>query len=155
MLVLRATHLFDGVAAQLVHNPLVFIDAGRIAGVERGGEAPVGTEVVDLGAATLLPGLIDAHVHLGFDAGPRPVAQLIADDEATLMLRMRQAARRALAAGVTTVRDLGDRAYLGATLRDWFRSGAEVGPEVVVAGPPITVTGGHCHFMGGEADGEL
>jgi imidazolonepropionase-like amidohydrolase len=40
-------------------------------------------------------------------------------------------------------------------LRDWFRVGGELGPEIVVAGPPITVTGGHCHFMGGEADGEL
>jgi imidazolonepropionase-like amidohydrolase len=41
------------------------------------------------------------------------------------------------------------------TLRDWFRSGQELGPEIIAAGPPITVTGGHCHFMGGEADGEL
>jgi imidazolonepropionase-like amidohydrolase len=78
-----------------------------------------------------------------------------ADSDATLLLRMRLAARRALAAGITTVRDLGDRNYLGVTLRDWFRSGLELGPEIVAAGPPITVTGGHCYFMGGEADGEL
>jgi imidazolonepropionase-like amidohydrolase len=99
--------------------------------------------------------MIDAHVHLGFDAGPHPVAQMQADSDATLLLRMRLAGRKALAAGITTVRDLGDRNYLGITLRDWFRSGAELGPDIIAAGPPITVTGGHCYFMGGEADGEL
>ncbi|MBV9325603.1 MAG: amidohydrolase family protein [Chloroflexi bacterium] len=154
--VLRAARLFDGVSARLIQQPMVVIDAGRITGVESGPiESPTDAEVVDLGDVTLLPGMIDAHVHLGFDAGPRPVAQMLADSDATLLLRMRLAARRALAAGITTVRDLGDRNYLGVTLRDWFRSGAELGPEIIAAGPPVTVTGGHCHFMGGEADGEL
>ena len=63
------------------------------------------------------------------------------------------AALRALAGGVTTIRDLGDRNYVSLTLRDWFRSGAEVGPEILASGPPITVTRGHCWFLGGEADG--
>jgi imidazolonepropionase-like amidohydrolase len=155
MLVLRAQQLFDGVNAQLVHNPMLVIDDGRIVGLEKGGEPPSDAEVVDLGATTLLPGLIDMHVHLGFNAGLQPVTQMMADDDATLILRMRQAASRALAAGVTTVRDLGDRGYLGNVLRDWYRTGDELGPDIVTAGPPITVTGGHCYFMGGEADGEL
>lgn len=64
----------------------------------------------------------------------------------------RQAAMRALAAGITTIRDLGDRNYLSLTLRDWFRE--ETGPRIIASGPPITVTGGHCWFLGGEADGE-
>jgi imidazolonepropionase-like amidohydrolase len=67
---------------------------------------------------------------------------------------MRLAAFRALAGGVTTIRDLGDRNYVSLTLRDWFRSTAEVGPTILTSGPPITVTGGHCWFLGGEADGE-
>jgi imidazolonepropionase-like amidohydrolase len=66
---------------------------------------------------------------------------------------MRVAALRALAGGVTTIRDLGDRNYVSLTLREWFRSGAEVGPEILTSGPPITVTRGHCWFLGGEADG--
>src|ERR1700737_3383136 len=102
MLVLRADRLFDGVNAQLLQNAHVFIEDGRITAVESGGEPPSDAEVVDLGAVTLLPGLIDAHVHLGFDAGLHPVAQMNTDDDATLILRMRQAARRALAAGITT-----------------------------------------------------
>ena len=156
MLALRAARLFDGQNPKLVEHPFVLIEDGRITAVEQGGvQPPTGAEVVDLGDVTLLPGLIDVHVHLGFDAGPDPVAQMKADDDATLLLRMRLAARRALAAGITTVRDLGDRGFLGIALRDWFRSGAEVGPEIVVAGPPVTITGGHCYFMGGEVDGEL
>ena len=66
---------------------------------------------------------------------------------------MRLAALRALSAGVTTIRDLGDRNYVSLTLRDWFASDAEVGPTILAAGPPITCTGGHCGFLGGEADG--
>jgi imidazolonepropionase-like amidohydrolase len=66
---------------------------------------------------------------------------------------MRLAAQRALAVGITTIRDLGDRGYLSLTLRDWFGSGNEVGPRIVASGPPITSRQGHCWFLGGEADG--
>jgi len=154
--IVRAARLFDGVSSQLIESPLLAVDDGKISAVQPGPiEPPSDADVVDLGDVTLLPGMIDAHVHLGFDASSSPVAQMRADSDATLLLRMRLAARQALIAGITTVRDLGDRAYLGVTLRDWFRAGAESGPEILAAGPPITVTGGHCHFMGGEADGEL
>jgi imidazolonepropionase-like amidohydrolase len=111
------------------------------------------SDVVDLGDVTLLPGLIDIHQHLAFDASDEPVTHVEADDDAMLLLRMRQAAQRALAAGITTIRDLGDRSYLSLTLRDRFRNGQEIGPRIVASGPPLTVTGGHCWFLGGEADG--
>jgi imidazolonepropionase-like amidohydrolase len=110
-------------------------------------------EVIDFGDATLLPGLVDAHVHLGFDASVDTVAQLQVDDDSTLLLRMRLAALRAAAVGITTVRDLGDRGYLSLTLREWFASGAEPGPRILASGPPITSTRGHCWFLGGEVDG--
>jgi imidazolonepropionase-like amidohydrolase len=153
-LAIRAARGFDG--ANVLENVLLLVQDGRIVGVESGHcEPPADTPLLDLGDLTVLPGLIDAHVHVGFDAGADPVKQMRADSDATLLLRMRIAARRALVAGITTVRDLGDRNYLGLALRDWFHTGAEIGPEIVAAGPPITVTGGHCYFMGGEADGEL
>ena len=84
---------------------------------------------MDFGDATLLPGLIDTHVHLAFDATGDPVAQLMTDDDGRLLLRMRLAARRLLSVGVTTVRDLGDRSYLALALRDWFGQGNEAGPS--------------------------
>jgi imidazolonepropionase-like amidohydrolase len=78
-----------------------------------------------------------------------------ADDDHRLLLTMRRQALQALRAGITTVRDLGDRNFLGVTLRDWFSAGDELGPEILAAGPPVTVTGGHCYFMNGEVDGEV
>jgi imidazolonepropionase-like amidohydrolase len=150
---LRADRLFDG--RQAAGPGTVVVDGGRIEAVERGPmDPPAKGQVMDFGDATVLPGLIDSHVHLGFDGGMDPVGRMRADDDANLLLRMRLAAQKSLAAGVTTVRDLGDRSYLAVTLREWYRAGNEVGPEVLASGPPLTVTGGHCFFMGGEADGE-
>ena len=153
-LLIAAKRLFDGSGDSILEDPLVEVSAGRIVGVTQGRPPAEGSDVVDLGDVTLLPGLIDVHQHLAFDASAEPLAGLAADDDATLLLRMRLAALRALSGGVTTLRDLGDRNYVSLTLRDWFRSGAEVGPEILTAGPPITITGGHCWFLGGEADGE-
>ena len=81
MLAIRAGRLFDGVEARPVVRPVVLVDAGRITAVLPDAEPPTGAEVVDLGDATLLPGLIDAHVHLVFDASPDPVGHLAAMDD--------------------------------------------------------------------------
>jgi imidazolonepropionase-like amidohydrolase len=152
-LALRAARLFTG--NDCVEQATVLIESGRLTAVVRGGKnVSADADVVDFGEATLLPGLIDTHVHLGFDASLDPVGRLLGDDDGALLLRMRLAAQKSLAAGVTTVRDLGDRSYLAVTLRDWFRQGNEIGPEILASGPPLTVTGGHCHFLGGQADNE-
>ena len=104
--------------------------------------------------STVMPGLIDSHVHLGFDGGPHPAARMRAEaDEQQLMLMLRNA-RDLLGVGVTTARDLGARAYLAVVVRDAIAAGLARGPRMVVAGPPVTVTGGHCWFMSGEADSE-
>ena len=140
--------------AQAVRRKLILeIADGQIVDIRRWTPDPASTEVIDLGDVTVLPGLIDAHQHLAFDASANPVAQLDADDDLTLLLRMRAAAQRALAVGITTIRDLGDRNYLSLALRDWFASGGEVGPRIVASGPPITTPNGHCWFLGGEVDG--
>jgi len=77
MLALRAARLFDGWSDKLLERPLVLIENGRITAIEYGDlDAPQGAEFVDLGEATLLPGLIDNHVHLGFGASTAPVAHL-------------------------------------------------------------------------------
>jgi imidazolonepropionase-like amidohydrolase len=150
---LTARRLFDGRTPEVFSNWAVEIDDGRILDVGPRRASLPESDVVDLGDVTLLPGLIDIHQHLAFDASDEPVTHVEADDDAMLLLRMRQAAQRALAAGITTIRDLGDRSYLSLTLRDRFRNGQEIGPRIVASGPPLTVTGGHCWFLGGEADG--
>ena len=142
---LRAARLFDGVTTHA--DPLVLVEDGRITEV-RSGPTPANIDVLDLGGATLLPGLIDTHVHLAFDAGLDPVAALAARDDDAVLESMAQAAAAQLRAGVTTVRDLGDRDYLALRLRE-SRTGL---PTIVAAGPPITSAGGHCHFLGGVAE---
>jgi imidazolonepropionase-like amidohydrolase len=142
---LRAAWLFDGTGSALSPDPVVVLDGTTIRAVSSGGSVPDGAAVVDFGGATLLPGLIDTHVHLAFDAGADPVGTLARRSDAEAVQAMIRAARSALRGGVTTVRDLGDRHYLSLGLRG--RPGL---PTVLTAGPPITTPGGHCHFLGGE-----
>ena len=160
LLVLRAGHVFDG--ERPIGPAAVLIDDGRVLDVDTSGTkapdgtaAPEGTEVIDFGAdACLLPGLIDAHVHLAFDGSADVVGSLQACDDDALLDQMEAAAIRMLRAGITTVRDLGDRNYLSLKLAERSRAtDATSIPDIVAAGPPITSSGGHCHFLGGEADG--
>jgi imidazolonepropionase-like amidohydrolase len=151
---IRAARVFDG---ETLHGgfPLVVIDGTRIATVDSTTACPSGDlQVLDLGDVTLLPGLIDAHVHLAFDPDSTSKHQAIVDeDNPTILTRMRRHALQQLRAGVTTVRDLGDRNYLAVALRDEYSAEPEAGPDIVAAGPPITRSRGHCWFLGGEADG--
>jgi len=82
----------------------------------------------DFGDATILPGLVDAHIHLAFDAGPDPLGRLAGVGDEQLVQEMRAAARRALLAGVTTVRDVGDRGFLGVRVRDMIAADPLLGP---------------------------
>lgn len=154
--VLRAAAMFDGINSTLVAEPLVVI-AGRAITAVHGpaGPVPPGASIIDLPGLTLMPGLIDTHLHLCFDATGDPIGHLEKADDDTLRQQMAEAARRALRAGVTTVRDLGDRSYLALELRDHDIAGrADPLPAIVAAGPPITTPGGHCHFLGGAASGQ-
>src|SRR5439155_1263149 len=101
----------------------------------------------DLGGAALLPGLVDTHVHLAFDASADPVGALAARSDEEVLEAMVRAGQAALRGGVTTVRDLGDRNYLSLGLRG--RPGL---PTIVAAGPPVTTPAGHCHYLGGVAE---
>ncbi|MBT2481585.1 amidohydrolase family protein [Streptomyces sp. ISL-94] len=103
---------------------------------------------------TLLPGLIDCHVHLALDAGPDPVTALLDTDDADLLAGMAKRARQLLDSGVTTVRDLGDRNGLALRLRDSIARDGVLGPRILSAGTPLTRPGGHCWFFGGEVDSE-
>ena len=154
--VLRAAALFDGVSSALLAEPSVVVADGAITAVHGPAEpVPANAHVVDLPGLTLMPGLVDTHLHLCFDATGDPVGHLAQADDDTLRQQMAEAARRALRAGVTTVRDLGDRGYLALDLRDHGLAGeADPLPAIVAAGPPITTPGGHCHFLGGAASGE-
>jgi imidazolonepropionase-like amidohydrolase len=142
---LRAASLFDG--ERVLDRPTVLVD--RDAVVAAGVTVPASVPVVDLGAATLLPGLIDCHQHLCFHGNGTLEEQVAGVDDDALIERARVSARRALRGGVTTLRDLGDRSYVTLTLRD-----DPTLPTILAAGPPITRAGGHCWFLGGICSGE-
>ena len=152
MLVLRAGQVFNG--ERSLGQAAVLIEDGKICDLDTSGaQPPEGAEVLVFGSDTcLLPGLIDAHVHLAFDASADVVKSLAACDDNALLDQMEAASIRALHAGVTTVRDLGDRKYLSLKLSG--RAPSAGLPHIVASGPPITTNGGHCYFLGGEAEGE-
>jgi imidazolonepropionase-like amidohydrolase len=155
-LVIKADRLIDGTGADALDGVAVWVRDGRIRAVLGPGEVmpelPSDAEVVRAPGQSLLPGLIDTHVHLAFSGGEDPLADLLRDDDARLLLRATANAHVALAAGITTVRDVGDRRGVVISLRDAIHDGFLAGPRIVASGPPITVTGGHCHWLGLEAD---
>lgn len=149
---IRASWLFDGIGNATVADPLVVVCDGRISSVDVGPGAavPPDADLVELPGATLLPGLVDTHVHLAFDGGPNPAEALAGRDDDEALAAMTQAAAMQLGAGISTVRDLGDRDYLALTLRD---GGAGPLPTILASGPPITTAGGHCDYLGGATTG--
>jgi imidazolonepropionase-like amidohydrolase len=121
------------VGSEVTADPLVVLDGATIVSVQQGVQPPEGADVVDLGDATLMPGLIDTHVHLAFDSSVDPVGTLAARTDEQALAAAREATLAASPGGVTTVRDLGDRNYLTLGLRD------DPGlPTILSAGPPIT-----------------
>jgi imidazolonepropionase-like amidohydrolase len=141
--------LADG--AVLVRDGVI-TDVGPSAEVESRAPAGVTRHVHPEG--TLLPGLIDAHVHLALDAGPDPVSALCEADDTKVAEGIAKRALGLLDAGVTTARDLGDRNGLVTAFRDAVSAGRTPGPRVLAAGTPLTGPGGHCWFLGGEVSGE-
>jgi len=147
MLALRAGRAFDG-ERTLAGPVTVVTEGGTVKAVEQGHVDVPGAEVVDLGTATVLPGLIDTHVHLGADSENGALDRLPSFTAEQLDAVVEDGLDRHLRAGVTTVRDLGDRDWSVLEQRSRHRV------RVLASGPPITCPRGHCWSMGGETSGE-
>jgi imidazolonepropionase-like amidohydrolase len=144
-IVVKAARMFDGVSDRLATPGVVVVSNGRIDSVSK--TPPAGAEVIDLGDATLLPGLMDAHVHLResphgstADRQQRRLSKSIPEQA----LDAAAEARITLMAGFTTVRDLGSSHLISVGLRNAIQSGKVPGPRMLVAGTGIGTTGGHC-----------
>ncbi|GAA1627548.1 amidohydrolase family protein [Kribbella alba] len=151
MIAIEVSAVFDG-ERYSAEGAVVIVDGTQILSVDPLGTAvPAGCDLVRYEGATLLPGLIDAHVHLCCDGGPGALERIpdFSDDELTGVIE--DSLRAHLATGVTTVRDLGDREWAVVEWRSRHRD--RMLPTVVASGPPITVPHGHCSNMGGAVEG--
>jgi imidazolonepropionase-like amidohydrolase len=145
-IVIKAAHLFDSISGNLTEHGVVVVEGGKIKAVGSGAQIPADAQVIDLGEATLLPGFIDAHVHLSGEMGPNWYLDFY---EGIMRFPAEQAlygahyAKLTLEAGFTTVRDLGSTDYVALGLRNAIRAGMIPGPRMLVSNYAIGSTGGH------------
>lgn len=143
--VLKAARIFDSATGKLGAPGIVVVANGKIQAV--GGAAPAGTETIDLGDATLLPGFIDAHTHLTSEFNPDYNGAMLRDLQMTVAeksIRATVNARKTLMAGFTTVRDVGANGFVDVGLRNSINAGIVPGPRMLVATHALGATGGHC-----------
>ncbi len=151
---LRRVLVIDGLGG-LLERATVLVEDGLIAavGTERQVSVPKGAVKVDGRGLSLLPGLIDCHVHLCL-GGEADVVRTIQDEAPGLtLLKAARSARLTLEAGFTTVRDLGARDHAIFSLKQAIEQGLTPGPRILAAGLAICMTGGHARFIGRQADG--
>jgi imidazolonepropionase-like amidohydrolase len=147
-LAIRAARLIDGRGGAPLLNAVIIVDSTRITAVGARLPIPSGTRVIDLGNATVLPGLIDCHTHV---TGGNPgdyYESLFRRSPIDYAVASPTFARRTLEAGFTTVRDVGSGEFIDVALRRAIDSGLVVGPRMRVATLAIGSTGGHNDIVG-------
>lgn len=170
MLRISADRLFDGSGTATLLHPVVTVGGERIEAVEKGlppssptthASPPLpksgleGVTTHHFPGCTILPGLIDTHVHMVFSAAETNeaiIAQVTGESDEQLWDRAMRNARAALHAGLTTIRDCGGRGRITQEVRDCIRRGDAEGPDVLACGAPLTTRTGHCHWLGLMAD---
>jgi imidazolonepropionase-like amidohydrolase len=142
---IRAGRLFDGTGDKTRENMIIVVQDDRIQNVGSAGSVaiPAGATVIDLSKATVLPGLIDCHVHLGARADRYNEIYRFKDTPFSSAFAAVVNARKTLEAGFTSVRDVGSLPFLAVDLRNSINEGLVPGPRIVASGPPISITGGH------------
>ena len=153
--VIRAGRLIDGIGAEPRTGVAVVLDGSKVGSIEPWREElGRGATVHDFGVETVLPGLVDAHCHLSLlGAGLSYEEEEGASNEFMAVAAVHNA-QVMLRSGVTTLRDNGARHGIMFAVREAMNRGLLVGPRMLIAGRPVTPTGGHFHWCGGAADGE-
>jgi imidazolonepropionase-like amidohydrolase len=155
-LLITNARLVDGTGAPARPDWAVLVGAQRtIEWIGPAASAPsvAAGSILDAGGDTVLPGLINSHVHLCSDAGPDFARQIERDSIPLSTLKAARMAEQTLACGVTSVRDCGAASGVVVELARAVDAGLVTGPRIVAAGRVITMTGGHGHYIGREADG--
>lgn len=140
----RAGRVLDVKTGNTLQNQAIVIEGDKIVSIGPAAQAKTAPDatVIDLPNATLLPGLIDAHTHITFN--PSFGYETLADSIPREALTGAHNARITLEAGITTIRNVGARGFSDVALRDAINAGDVPGPRMLVSGPALSITGGHC-----------
>jgi imidazolonepropionase-like amidohydrolase len=143
--VIRAGRLIDVTNGKVLGGQVIVVRDGRIEAVGSADSAgiPAGARIVDLTAYTVLPGLIDTHTHITSDPTLPPYAGY-GLSVPRMALKGAAYAQRTLLAGITTIRDVGATGFSDVAVRDAINDGEIPGPRMLVSGPALGITGGHC-----------
>ncbi len=159
--VLRSAQVIDGTGAEPIRNGVIVVTNDKIVAVGPSGSVtiPAGAKVIDLGDATLMPGLIDAHTHIiGRTLGdPEGENSSVRDIDSFGAILGVSNAQKTLFAGFTTIRNVGAPNFDDIALRKAINDGWIIGPRILTAGHSLGITGGHCDENGyrpGLADGD-
>lgn len=155
MKIIKCGRLIDGLRDEAVENAVIVIDGSKIleVGDESEVDPPKKASIIECTDQTVLPGLIDPHLHLALGPGEGYDIQFSWPDSIQMASGVVNS-RLTLDSGVTTARDLGARDKIAIDLRESINMGLVVGPRLLVCGRSITMTGGHFHYCNAEADGK-
>jgi imidazolonepropionase-like amidohydrolase len=144
LIAIHAGRLIDGTGAAPRSQVTILVQGERITAITSGFTAPAGATVIDLASATVLPGLIDSHVHITgqFDGGD-PIREMVTETDLSAAYKTPAYARATLEGGFTTVRDVGGSTDLVVAMKRAIAAGEIAGPRMWVAGAPLGPTGGH------------
>ena len=150
--VIHAGALFDSVSGNVLEEQSIHVADGKIISVAAGYQAVAdGVQLIDLRSSTVMPGLMDMHVHLDMQLAPERYIEKYTLNPIELAYRSTVYARRTLLAGFTTVRNVGDTGNITISLRNAIEQGYVDGPRIITAGKGISVTGGHMDPTSGNS----
>lgn len=150
---IHAGRVIDGISAESLKDRTIVVDDGRITAIESGFRKPAsGDTLIDIRKSTVMPGLMDMHVHLTSQQSRTSELERFKKDAPDVAIDGVLYAERTLMAGFTTVRDLGDSFRASIALRNAINAGKVAGPRIFAAGKSIATTGGHADPTNGWAD---
>jgi len=156
--ILKAGLTIDGINNSPLKNQAIVIENSTISKIchqdELTHEDTENSDLIEDPDGVIMPGFIEMHSHIHCSAETNAYHHATTESNEILLTRGTKAVRDALLSGVTTMRDLGSKNEVVFPLRESIRSGIIPGPRLLVAGTPITTTGGHCNMFGSEADTE-